>query len=358
MQPDRSATDRGANSHLQVVYFDPGGGSYHCVHYMARLAAEMLGGELLVLRLAPIGLLKKALGLLPRLRGDTDCLLICPSPYDLCRVLQVADWRQKYRKIVAWVFDTFWPQFIPGFLRWSRLFDHVFVTEQEDLETWRKIMPSPVDWLSWGSDALRFGSDNATRNIDLLRFGRQPSQWESDDETAAECARHGLAFHGRPATPADCTANQLLLMQSLSNAKFALAFSNRFTPMVPMHPTRQYLTGRWTDALASGATMAGIPPRSETVSALLWPEALLDLGTTDRNDGLAVLGSAAQTWTPARAKQNYLKSLERLDWRWRFQRISAVFGTAAPMLDKDLATIQAILASDRTACLAASGSIG
>jgi len=351
MQPDLDGTRNGADTSLQVVYVDPGGISYHCVHYMARLAAELLGGELLVLQIAHVGWLQKTLALLPRSHGSTDCLLICPSPYDLCRLLQVANWRQRYRKIVGWVFDSFWTQFIPGFLRRRRVFDHVFVTEREDLQVWRNTMHAPVDWLSWGSDVLRLGSDNPSRRFDLLRFGRQPSPWEDDDTTAAECVRRGLAFHGRPARLPGDTDNQSSLMKSLSDAKFTVAFSNRVNQILPSHPTREYLTGRWTDSLAAGATVAGIPPRSETVTSLLWPEALLDLGTTDLSDGLTVLSDAVQDWSPARARLNYLKSLERLDWRWRFKRLSEIYGAPAPRLDKDLAEIQSTLASDLAPCL-------
>ncbi len=347
----QSGRGYGTGAPLQVVYFDPGGIGYLCVRYMARLAAELLDGELLVLQMADVGWVQKTLALLPRSHGDTDCLLICPSPYDLCRLLQVANWRKKYRKIGAWVFDSFWTQFIPGFLRRRRLFDHVFVTEQEDLQTWRDIMHAPVDWLSWGSDVLRLGSDNPSRRFDLLRFGRQPSQWDDDDTTAAECVRRGLAFHGRPASLPDDTDNQLSLMKSLSDAKFTVAFSNRVNQILPSHPTREYLTGRWTDSLAAGVTIAGIPPRSETVSSLLWPEALLDLGTIDRSDGLTVLSAAAQDWTPAHARLNYLRSLERLDWRWRFKRLSEIYDTPAPKLHQDLAEMQAILASDLEPCL-------
>jgi hypothetical protein len=45
----------------------------------------------------------------------------------------------------------------------------------------------------------------------------------------------------------------------LSKTKFALAISNRANPTMQTHPEREYIAGRWTDALASGATVVGIP---------------------------------------------------------------------------------------------------
>lgn len=172
----------------------------------------------------------------------------------------VQNWRQNYGRIVAWVFDSFWPNWIPPWIRASRIFDHVFVTEREDLNTWRHMLRAPVDWLPWGSDVLNLGSSNPSRQLDLVRFGRQPKDWDDDQVNARACESLGLSFRGRPPSFKDATDNERGLMGMLSKTKFALAFSNRANPTMQTHPEREYITGRWTDALASGATVAGIPP--------------------------------------------------------------------------------------------------
>ena len=87
-------------------------------------------------------------------------------------------------------------------------------------------------------------------------------------------------------------------MGMLSKTKFTLAFSNRVSPNPQTHPTREYITGRWTDSLAAGATVAGIPPRSESVQSLLWPEALLDIGTVNQTEGLKVIDSMVRDMDP------------------------------------------------------------
>ena len=84
---------------------------------------------------------------------------------------------------------------------------------------------------------------------------------------------------------ADPVANQASLMERLSRAKFTLSFSNAVSPASYTHPTREYLTGRWTDALASGAVVAGIAPACAATAELLWPAATLELATVDRADG-------------------------------------------------------------------------
>lgn len=328
---------------LQVVYADPGSFGYHCVYYMARLAAELLNGELVVLRHRDIALIDKVMTVLPRSDHGMDCLLICPSPADMSSILQIENWRRKYRTLIAWVFDSFWTENIPKFARWTRVFDHVCVTEQEDIDTWRKMVHCPVEWLPWGSDVLRLGSDNPSRHFDLLRFGRQPVTWDDDVTTASQCDARGIVFRGRPPELEDASESELSLMGFVRNTRFTLAFSNRVSPNPQTHPTREYITGRWTDALAAGATVAGIPPCSGSVTSLLWPEALLDLGTVDQPDGLEVLASALRKWTPAQARLNYLKSLERLDWRWRFKRIADLLGVHSPQLDKELLDLSAVL---------------
>jgi hypothetical protein len=328
---------------LQVVYASPGTPGYHCVYYMARLAAELLGGELVVVNSDHVTTTQKLRALLSRKKRGQSCLLICPSPTDLNALLVLKQWRERYGRLVAWVFDSFWTSTIPRFARWSRVFDHVFITEQEDIDVWRREVAVPVEWLPWGSDVLRLGSATAARPVDLLRFGRQPTQWEDDTVTSLGCERRNLNFHGRPPVLADATLNQRSLMVILSKSKFTLSFSNRVSPNPQTHPYREYVTGRWTDALAAGATVAGIPPRTESVRSLLWPEALLDIGTLDLNEGLQLIGHAVENWSPDRARLNYLRSLKHLDWRWRFRQLAAALDISSSRLDVELDNIRDIL---------------
>jgi hypothetical protein len=326
---------------IHVVYPDPGGEGYLCILHMARLAAKLLQGELFVMQKGNPTLSNKLGGmLLPRKRFGTSCLLICSSPSDLSSILLVQNWRKNYGRIVAWVFDSFWTNWIPPWVRASRIFDHVFVTEREDLSTWRQKLHAPVDWLPWGSDVLNLGSSNSARQFDLVRFGRQPTEWTDDKINAEACHSFGLNFQGRPPSYPDATDNERGLMEILSKTKFALAFSNRVSPEGHTHPEREYITGRWTDALASGATVAGIPPRSESLKLLLWPEALLDIGTADRTEGLQVISSAAREWSPDRAQLNYARSLECLDWRWRFKTLAEALGYRSSGLDAELTRLQ------------------
>jgi hypothetical protein len=225
----------------------------------------------------------------------------------------------------------------------ARVFDHVFVTEREDLDTWRDMIRAPVEWLPWGSDVLDLGSANPMRRLDLLRLGRQPFEWEDDESSVRICHSRNLTFHGRPPYFDDASDNERALMKILTDTKFVLAFANLVNPGAQTHPSREYLTARWTDALAAGATVAGIPPRSESVRSLLWPEALLDVGTVKRDEGLEVIAQAVRKWTSDRARLNYLKSLERLDWRWRFEKIAGALAVDSRPLSRELARLRQVI---------------
>jgi hypothetical protein len=330
---------------IQVVYIDHGGEGYHCMLHMARLAAELLNGELVVVPPLFPTLAEKLSGIFLSPKGSRSCLFICPFPADLSSILLVPNWRQTFSRIVAWVFDSFWTDWIPPWARASRIFDHVFVTEQEDLKTWRRRVRAPVDWLPWGSDVLNLGSSNAVRPIDLLRFGRQPKEWDDDQVNARLCQSSGINFHGRPPSLSDATDNERGLMGMLSKTKLTLAFTNRVSPGAQTHHKREYITGRWTDSLAAGATVAGIPPHSESVQSLLWPEALLDIGTVNQTEGLKAIDSMVRAWTPDRAQLNYIKSLEILDWRLRFKTLAQALDLHSVRLDAELARLTTAIRS-------------
>jgi hypothetical protein len=325
---------------LEIVYCDPGGEGYHPVLHMARLAAELLGARLTTIHPSSPGRARKLLALFPRTRGSTDCLFICPSPSHLASLIMIDGWRRSYGTLIAWVFDSFWPEMIPAFARMRCPFDRVFVTEREDLGTWRRTLRVPVDWLPWGADVLRLGSGGPDRPIDLVRVGRQPPDWDDDATTRGATAARGLCFEGRPPSWADASENERQLMQTFSRSKYTLSSTNIVSPSIQTHPTREYITARWTDALAAGAIVAGIPPRSETVQELLWPEALLDLRTTKVDEALDVLVEDVRRWNPTRAALNHARALERLDWRWRFLELAQALSKKTPVLDRELAKLR------------------
>lgn len=313
---------------------------YDSIAYMAELAIELFEADLVVATQPHTRgelyweLIRSVLG---RRNGGRDSgLLVCRMPSDLKLVLDVPDWRSRFGRTAAWIIDSFVPEAIPRSIRLLRCFDHIFVACQRDVEeTWRKT-GVPTSWLPVGSDVLRLGSASEERPYDVLRVGRQPPTWDDDAINEEACRRRGLRFHGRPPHYIDPVENHTRLTEFCASAKYCMAFSNLVAPAAYTHPTRDYLTPRWLDAISSGATVAGVRPGAEEAQQLLWPEATLELDTVDREEGLDLIAQAVQSWTPALAQKNRAMALRRLDWRWRFLEVARVLDQTAPTLQAEL----------------------
>lgn len=325
---------------MRIIYADPGSPSWNVITVVARLAARLLEAELIEVPLSQVRVKqRRALGLLPQRRGREPLLVIAPEPVDLNAVLRLDSWSKGYGPVAGWVIDSWWEDRIPRAGR-SGFYDLLYVTEREFVGAWRGATRAEVKWLPQGTNALDWGSGKSSRPTTLQRVGRQPTMWDDDDRTREAMAFAGLTFGGRPPFADDAESSMAGLMGRLAQARFSLAFSPRADPQPYTHPTRDYMTGRWTDSLAAGAVVAGVPPKTTSVSDLLWPEALLDLGTIDRDAGIASIAEANARWTPDIAFTNHLRSLERLDWRWRIQTIAADLGVVTASLTAELERLE------------------
>lgn len=329
---------------MLIVYRERPTPGWHPVNYMVRLMAELFEADLLVFGEADRPRMRKKLtALLPRRRGGESCIFVAAVPTDLDYLLSVEGWRSRFGQIVAWVIDSFWVEHLSALAlaRRVRAFDRIYITsEEEDLSTWSRLTRTPTDWLPWGSDVLRLGTGATARSVDLLRMGRQPAEWEDDAVTEAECSRCGLRFQGRPPLLEGMLDNQKSVMSAYARSKFVLAFSNRIAPAPYTHPRREYITGRWTDALACGATVAGVAPVDSATRKLLWPGATLELPGIARRAGLETLRAAVRDWSHAHALRNHRQALRRLDWRWRFEVLARELREPAPRLFAELDEIR------------------
>jgi hypothetical protein len=315
------------------------------IQHMVLMAGELFGCEVVAAGTGAPSRGKKILSVLrQRVRnphGDETCVLICKGPADLLAVLNMENWRKRFRYLAAWIIDSFWVDHIPRSVRLRNPFDHIFVTCLEDVDPWRKIAGVATTWLPWGTDALRLGQGGAHRDWDLLRVGRQPHEWDDDLEAASAAKSLGIRYRGRPdSTGMDTLQNQKLMMSAYGASKFILAFSNAVSRDPNNHPTREYLTGRWVDALGGGAIVAGVAPRGPNTDGLLWAGATLELGGVRRSEGLQVVAAALQQWTPDRAATNYRMALMRLDWRWRFKTLADACGTRPAPLARELLLLE------------------
>ena len=331
------------------------------IHHMKNLLARLTQAE--VHDLASFGSSKVERLLSPyspRSRSNDERVAVCitVAGYSAPKFIPALRKLGGFSRVALWIVDSFWTDPVQQQRRViDKHFDHVIYTQRYDRAFYEKLFGSRALCLECGSDALGLGTDDPDRDCDLQRIGRQPASWDDDEVNRADCTARGLRYRGRP--PRDTTAESfaVLMKQSYSRTKFVLAHSNVAAPAPYTHPTKAYISGRWTDALACGASVAGMPPEGD-LDLIDWPEALLRFPSLDRNVGLDLVAAAAEAWTPATAYANHLGALRTLDWRWRFRKLVDALGFQAPLLDADIVQLEARIASMSTIGGASGGTMG
>jgi len=330
---------------MLIVYCEKGQG-WAPISYMVQLAADLLGSDLIILDSSTPSFFQKLESFLVSRKNNASgdsVLLVCPTPSDMQLLLHFKGWHKRFHYVGAWIIDSFWTGWIPHFAKVKGFFDHIFVTTEEDIPDWQMITKSSVSWLPWGSDTLQLNRLQHKKILDLVRVGRQPTEWDDNDATSRLCQQRKISFLGSPKMYQDPVKNQLSLMEIYTKTKFVLAFSNAVNPTDYTHPQREYLTARWVDSIASGAIVAGIVPNEPSVSRQLWHGATLDLKTVDASGGLNIIEDALFAWDEEQSTINIHNALKYLDWRWRFREIVKKYELKAPKLDTELLVLERLI---------------
>lgn len=333
---------------MRIVYVKPPGPGWAPLEHLAILAARLLNGQLHIASLTRRQrVMADLLASLPRKRGGEVCLIIAPQARHLAGLVDLTHLFKGDSYVAAWVIDSFWTESIPELAKRRRRGAHIdkyYIADAEFVDEWTRQTGLKSTWLPWGSDVLHAGSGDASRPVDCQRLGRMPEPWEDDTRTDELMKQRGLVYRGRPAFHGHAIADQAEVMASLRRTKFSLSFSNRVSPTWTS-TTHEYLTGRWTDALACGASVIGMSPRCVAASELLWAEGLVELDDVLVNSGIAAAQEAVSAWTPALARLNYTNALRRLDWRWRLLQIAGDLGVDSPGLDAEIAAVRQAMRS-------------
>lgn len=321
---------------LDILYVRAGGSGWGPIDELAELATRLLGGNLTTLDdRGEVSFLRKASASVPRRRRtDRALLVLAASPGHLAYAARRRHWLPGYRTTMAWVIDSFWSDRISRFARRHGQFDHIAITDPALVAEWADRTGAAVHLLRWGTDTLAVGEVSSHRPVDLVRIGRQPSAWDDDQRTISSARDLGLVVEGRPPLRTDARQNQKHVRNALGRAKFALAFTNLVSPAPYTHPTREYLTGRWTDALGAGATVAGVAPAAAATT--LWPAATVILDPTDLEVGLGQLRRHVDAWTSEIPAAHHRTAREHLDWRLRLKSIAELLDLEAPVLETEL----------------------
>ena len=321
------------------------GGGWAPILHMQSLLADLIGADLHDVSSARSNRIQSVIYPHYTRRRSTEdrvAIYITYTGYGARKFIPAAEKLGGFSRTVIWIIDSFWTDSVKRERRLiEKHFDLVAYMQAFDDDFYRGMFGERAVRLSWGSDVLALGSSGAERNIDLLRIGRQPANWDDDDETGRACAVRGLRFAGRPPmASASENSTSILMRDYYSHTKFLLAHSNVAAPASYTHPTKAYITGRWTDALACGAVVAGVPPEGD-LDLLDWPEALLPFPNLNREEGLDLIAAKAASWTPEVARRNHLGALRNLDWRWSFRKLLNTLMISSPRLDQEISNWKA-----------------
>ncbi|MGJ6980378.1 hypothetical protein ACSDQ9_07590 [Aestuariimicrobium soli] len=315
---------------------------------MAHLVARLWETELVEVHpTRDYGLVRKLASMAPRVRGPRGPLLVIAAhPGDLLALADARVLLGRVGQVGAWIIDSFWDERLPRFAREGSTIDRVWITDHELVDRYRDRTGIECGWAPWGSDALDWpgvrgsagpGSDG--RDVDVLRLGRQPAAWADDDVNRALFEERGLTYQGTfVGSQTDGLANQREVVRQLSRTKVVLASGNLASPADYTHPTRDYLTGRFTDAVTCGALVAGSLPKVRAAD-LLPDEAKVEIDVSSRGAGLAAIEAAVASWSPDLERRLRHHALVHLDWRHRVRDISEALGVVTPTLTAELARL-------------------
>lgn len=280
----------------------------------------------------------------PLLGGTGGDLFIARRPHELIHIFGHPAFLERRAFRALWLIDScFTDELLKPIRRLLANFDLVGFTQFEDSEYYRSLCGDRALHLGWGSDVLSLYEKRIDRTVDLLRVGRQPSEWDDDNRTSNACELLSIKFHGRPPDSNNPLHSYQDLMENwYCRSKIVVAHSNLAEPVSYGHPTKEYITARWTDSLACGAMVAGVQPNRDT-QLIKWPGALIDFERIHLKENLAQIRQALSEWVPDVANRNRLQALRKLDWRWRFKELAYRLGIESSALENEIMKIQNLL---------------
>lgn len=332
---------------MEIFYFDNDSPGWAPITHLVNLCSKVFSANLNIVSNTGISRYKLAKKWFssPKHGAGEHALFFAKSPAELQLFLSIPEFDQPFRSRSVWIIDSFWTEWCPSQALLNH-FDLVAYTQKYEAGFYEKRTKGRSIFLGWGSDVLDLGSSNQMRDIDLLRVGRQPQIWDDDNLSAKICAQNNILFHGRPSYGENPMDQHKNLMSTYARSKIILAHSNLADPHKYTHPTKEYITGRWTDALASGATIAGVPPLQDTsIAEMFWPNALVKFNRLDFDSNIAQIKEVVDNWTPEVALYNYKQALKNLDWRWRLQLLANRLGISSPTLDAEIERLESKIAN-------------
>jgi hypothetical protein len=299
---------------------------------------------------------------LPKAGDDLNVLIIVAmNGNDLQPLLAIPQWRQRYDRVLVYVFDCWVLEAFPKAI--TSQIDHIFGPFLGMCAQVSDYLGIPATVLPPGTNVRHHGSPRAERPIDITSYGRCSKQYSeaisrafNEPGTGRIYYTHGSMQSGQfPSLPygpeRQDYQHKRLLSKVLRRSQAALAFSNVFTSKsqstMQHHVAHRIATPilgyRWFEISAAGCAVLGKRPESPFTDEYLgWEDATIELP----DDPLAgvdfihdFLGDKARL--EAIHHRNYYENLVRNDWRHRIKVMLETLSIPLPeRLQQQLATME------------------
>ena len=277
--------------------------------------------------------------------GGDVLFVVARMPSDLAAIRSIADCRKKFKRIVAWVTDSY---FQAGFTRDTAQYDAITVTAHEDIAFVRDKFSTQAYQCYQGADCLTWvPRQEIARVIDLISFGRTPPSYHRQLQQD---------FHG-PDSPYLYLHSPLgnlqgsivhtergMLFKLLRRTSLSLAFHLYVEPQ-GNRPRSSMVTSRWLESLLSGCIVAGKRPQSRMAEEMLfWPGSTVELSDDPviAVQELTEMLRAGDEFGQQR-RSNIRHMLLHHDWRFRIRQMCELFSLEVPSsLLEDLDRVQSL----------------
>jgi hypothetical protein len=318
---------------------------------LALIMARIFRAELLSPAIAPNPLLRRITGREKLEFSPLDCaggdvlFVVARGPEDLAMVNAIRDVRRKFRRIHAFVTDTY---FQAGFYDQTALFDSITVTAHEDIAFPAQKFGIPVHQLYQGTDALQWAPRQTfAREIDVMSFGRTPPSYQSVLTQAFHRMDSPYLYLHSPLgnlSGPTVQVERVMLFKLLHRTRISLAFHLLIEPQ-GSRPRSMMVTSRWLESMLSGCVVAGRRPISRMAEEMLnWPGSTIELSAVPEEavQELQALLHDEESLQQQR-RINVRNTLQRHDWRQRIHTLCNLNGwDVPPTLQDELQQLEAL----------------
>ena len=264
--------------------------------------------------------------------GGELLLVVARVPSDLRMIYALTSARKRFRKIAGYVIDSY---FTEGYESSVKEYDHVFSTTQEGVDLIRASYGVSSSVLYQGFDCLAWASIDSDRSIDLIGFGRQPTSYHREFQTAFHTHASNILYLHSPIgarAGADVWLERPMMLKLLQRSKVSLAFHLLVEPVGIRPRAANFVTSRWLESLGTGCLVLGRrPPGQMAVDMFGWSNALIEVPDAPPEVVDFVEAVLADTkFVCETRRRNVVEMCRRHDWRYRIRDIYQHFQLSLP----------------------------